>query len=83
MRIERDLPRKILEKLYNDYYPDSCLIFELCEALGMKGKEKSVLAAGRYLKDKGLIVENKIKDKGRAWTISPEGIEFLEGKKLV
>jgi len=83
MKVEKNLPGKILEKLYSDYYPEPCLRVQLCEALGMKGKEKSVLSAGQYLKDKGLIVESKIKDEGRAWTITPQGIDFLEGKSLI
>jgi len=83
MKVESNLPRKILERLYNDYYPEPCLKLKLCEALSMKGREQSVLAAGRYLKDKGLIAESAIKDEGRAWTITPEGIESLEGKSLI
>ena len=83
MRVERDLPREVLEKLYKDFFPKPCLIVDFCEALGMKGKEQSVLAAGKYLEDKGLILESKIKDEGRAWRITALGIDKLEGKALV
>lgn len=84
MKIESNLPRKILEKLYNDYYPEPCLIVRLSDDLGMKGKEKSVLAAGHYLEGKGLIIEDRTpKDRELRWRISPEGVDFLEGKSLI
>ena len=84
MKVEQNLSRKILEKLYSDYYPEPCLIVRLCDDLAMKGKEKSVLSVGQYLKDKGLIIEDRtLKDRERRWRITPEGIDFLEGRSLI
>lgn len=84
MKVEENLPRKILEKLYRDYYPEACLIVKLVDDLSMKGKEKSVLAAGRYLEGKGLIIEDRTpENRELRWRITPEAVDFLEGKSLI
>lgn len=82
MRIEKDLIRKVLEKLYENYFPHSCFLKTLRGAMGTKPDEKylkPLLTVCIYLNDKGLTTE----EGENKWRITAKGIDFLEGKSLI
>jgi len=68
MRIKKDLVRKVLEKLYEDYFPEPCPV-EL----------SAVEAVIVYLKEKGLV---KVSTQRRC-KITAEGIDKVEGGSLI
>jgi len=81
MKVDKSIAKKVLEKLYEDYFPSHCFSDELSKAVGMGKGDKPALgveAVLAYLKGKGLAEET---DDG--WGITAKGIDFLEGKNLI
>ena len=82
MKVKKGLIEKVLERLYLDYFPDTCFVEMLCDVMGMKREDKylkTLSAICVYLKDKGLTTEES---RGR-WRITASGIDFLVGKSLI
>jgi predicted methyltransferase len=68
MRIKKDLVRKVLQKLYEDYYPEAC-----------PHKLRAVEAVVAYLEEKGLVEVST----QRGCRITAEGIDKVEGGSLI
>ena len=82
MKIEKGLIGKVLEKLYEDYFPSFCHKDELSKAVGIgkgDGVALGVEAVTVYLEDKGLITVSAQK----GCRITAEGIDRLEGESLI
>jgi len=60
MKVDKSIAKKVLEKLYEDYFPSHCFSDELSKAVGMGKGDKPALgveAVLAYLKGKGLAEE--------------------------
>jgi len=68
MRIKKELVRKVLEKLYEDYFPEPCPV-------ELSGVEAVIV----YLKEKGLVKVSTY----RRCKITAEGIDKVEGGSLI
>lgn len=65
-----DLFRKILEKLYQDYFPKHCNLGRLSSELNEQ--EDDIRPVVRYLQDRGLITGSE-----NEWRITAQGIDVL------
>ena len=82
MRIKKDLVRKVLDKLYEGYFPEPCHTDKLSKALGMAREHAVALvveAVVVYLEDKGLV---KVTSQ-KGCRITALGIDKLEGESLI
>lgn len=68
--------RKILEKLYQDYFPEYSNLDGLSRDLNEQ--EGNIRLAVTYLQDRGLITERE-----NEWRITAQGINLLEQRDLL
>ena len=76
MKVEKELIRKILRKLYDDYFPYVVRVSELKDELQIDSQR--VAAVLHYLEYKSLVES----EEQRKWKITASGIDFLEGDLL-